>query len=68
MKRMILSMMLAVVAVCGWAANNDNTLKVKLDLVDFGDTVVVYRSGYEEQTFIGKNGKFEFEIEVDKVM
>ena len=69
MKRMILSMMLAVVAVCGWAAPDagGKTLKVKLDLVDFGDTVVVYRSGHEEETFVGKNGKFEFEIEVDKV-
>ena len=47
---------------------NNKTLKVKLDLVDFGDTVVVYRSGYEELTFIGKNGKFEFELEVDKVV
>ena len=66
---MILSMMLAVVAVCGWAAPDagGKTLKVKLDLVDFGDTVVVYRSGHEEETFVGKNGKFEFEIEVDKV-
>ena len=43
MKKLILSMMLAAVAIGGWAAN-DNTLKVKLDLVDFGDTVVVYRS------------------------
>lgn len=83
MKRMIMSMMLAVVAVCGWAAptaqsstvplyqegmGDNKTLKVKLDLVDFGDTVVVYRSGYEELTFIGKNGKFEFELEVDKVV
>lgn len=83
MKRMILSMMLAVAAVCGWAApttqssavplyqegmGDNKTLKVKLDLVDFGDTVVVYRSGYEELTFIGKNGKFEFELEVDKVV
>lgn len=83
MKRMILSMMLAVVAVCGWTApttqssavplyqegmGDNKTLKVKLDLVDFGDTVVVYRSGYEELTFIGKNGKFEFELEVDKVV
>ena len=68
MKRIILSMMLAAVAMCGWAANNDSkTLKVKLDLVDFGDTVVVYRYGHEEQTFIGKDGKFEFELQVDTV-
>ncbi len=66
MKKMILSMMLAAISLCGWAANNgDNTLKVKLDLVDFGDTVVVYRHGHEELTFIGKDGKFEFELEVD---
>lgn len=67
MKKMFLTMMLAVVAVCGWAANDSKTLKVKLDIVDFGDTVVVYRTGLPEQTFIGKNGKFEFEIEVDEV-
>ena len=67
MKKTILSTMLAAISLCGWAANNGNTLKVKLDLVDFGDTVVVYRSGHEEQTFIGKNGKFEFELLVDTV-
>ena len=66
-KRMILSMMLATVAICGWAANGDNTLKVKLDIVDFGDTVILYRSGHEELTFIGKDGKFEFEVQVDTV-
>ena len=66
-KRMILSMMLAAVAICGWAANGDNTLKVKLDIVDFGDTVILYRSGHEELTFIGKDGKFEFEVQVDTV-
>ena len=66
MKKLILSMMLAAVAIGGWAAN-DNTLKVKLDLVDFGDTVVVYRSGQPEQTFIGKNGQFEFTLQVDAV-
>ena len=66
MKRTILMMVLAAVAMCGWAAGNGNkTLKVKLDIVDFGDTAVVYRSGHEEKTFIGKNGKFEFELEVD---
>lgn len=65
MKKIILSMMLAAIAVCGRAANNDSTLIVKLDLVDFGDTVVVYRSGKEDLTFVGKDGKFEFELQVD---
>ena len=67
MKRTIMSVMLSVIVLCGWASSNGGPLKVKLDLVDFGDTVVVYRSGYEEQTFIGKDGKFEFELEVDAV-
>ena len=43
MKKMILSMMLTAVTLFGWAANDGKTLKVKLDIVDFGDTVVVYR-------------------------
>ncbi len=52
MKNKILGMMLATTALlCGCAANDGNTLKVKLDLVDFGDTVVVYRTGHEELTF-----------------
>ena len=67
MKKIFLSMMLAAIAVCGRAANNDSTLIVKLDLVDFGDTVVVYRPGKEDLTFVGKDGKFEFELQVDTV-
>ena len=66
MKRSILGMMLAAVAICGWAANYDNKLKVNLDIVDFGDTVVVVHSDKEE-TFTGKDGKFEFVLDVDKV-
>ena len=57
--------MLAVVAMCGWAAENDGKLKVQLNVKDFGDTVVVYRHGHENQTFVGKNGKFKFELVVD---
>ena len=67
MKKIILSMMLAAIAVCGRAANNDSTLIVKLDLVDFGDSVIVYRHGKEDLTFVGKDGKFEFELQVDTV-
>ena len=52
MKRIILSMMLAAIAICVWAANDGNTLKVKLDLLDFGDTVVVLRPGKDELTFV----------------
>ena len=62
-------MVLAAISLCGWAANDsDNTLKVKLDLVGFGDTVAVYQYGQDnEQTFIGKDGKFEFELQIDTV-
>lgn len=63
MKRTIMSIMLAVVALCGWAADG-NTLKVKLDIVDFGDSVTVIHAGKQE-TFTGKDGKFEFELTVD---
>ena len=62
---MLLGMVLAVMALCSWAAQDGKTLKMKLDLVDFGDSVVVYCIGQKEQTFTGKNGKFEFELQVD---
>ena len=68
MKRMILNVMLAAVAMCGWAADDSsNKLKVKLDLVDFGDTVVVYHSRTDFQAYPGKDGKFEFELQIDSV-
>ena len=65
MKRLILSALLAVVAICGCAAKNDGKLKVKIDVKDFGDSLVVYRSGHEDLTFVGKDGKFKFELVVD---
>ena len=68
MKRKMMSIMLAAIALCGCTSvNSGKTLEVKLDLVDFGDTVVVYRSGHEEEQFIGKDGKFEFKLQVDSV-
>ena len=68
MKKIICGIMLAAFAMCGWAANNgDGKLKVKLDLANFGDTVVVYCSGQEDLTFVGKDGKFEFELDVPTV-
>ena len=50
-------MMLAATTLCGWAADGDKTLKVKLDIIDFGDSVTVVYSG-KDQTFTGKDGKF----------
>ena len=57
------NLVLAVITMSAWAAN-DNILKFSLDLVGFGDTVVVYRIGHED-VFTGKDGKFEFELKVD---
>ena len=67
MNKQMMSIMLTAIALWGCASVNDEkTLVVNLDLVDFGDTVVVYHSGQEEQ-FIGKDGKFEFKMQVDTV-
>ncbi len=65
MKRFLLSVVAAYFTMGCWATDN-NTLKVKLDIVDFGDTVVIYGLD-KELTFIGKDGKFEFEVTVDTV-
>ena len=65
-KRTLLSMMLAATTLCGWAADGDKTLKVKLDIIDFGDSVTVVYSG-KDQTFTGKDGKFEFEMAIDNI-
>ena len=66
MKRTLFSMMLAATTLCGWAADGDKTLKVKLDIIDFGDSVTVVYSG-KDQTFTGKDGKFEFEMAIDNI-
>ena len=65
-KRTLLSMMLAATTLCGWAADGDKTLKVKLDIIDFGDSVTVVYSG-KDQTFTGKDVKFEFEMAIDNI-
>ena len=67
MNKKMMSIMLTAITLWGCASVNDEkTLVVNLDLVDFGDTVVVYHSGQEEQ-FIGKDGKYEFKMQVDTV-
>ena len=68
MKKTIFIMMFTTIAMCCWAVNDNkaNKLKVKLDIVDFGDTVVVYHDG-NRQWFFGKDGKFEFEVVVDTI-
>ena len=64
----MMSIMLTAIALWGCASVNDEkTLVVNLDLVDFGDTVVVANSSGLEEQFIGKDGKFEFKLQVDTV-
>ena len=65
MRTIIMSLVLAVATMSGWAAN-DNKLKVKLDIVDFGDTVLVVHGG-QTDTFVGKAGKIEFELTIDTI-
>ena len=68
MKKKMMSIMLTAIALWGCASVNDEkTLVVNLDLVDFGDTVVVANSSGLEEQFIGKDGKFEFKLQVDTV-
>lgn len=63
-----MSIMLTAIALWGCASVNDEkTLVANLDLVDFGDTVVVANSSGLEEQFIGKDGKFEFKLQVDTV-
>ena len=64
----MMSIMLTAIALWGCASVNDEkTLVVNLDLVDFGDSVVVANSSGLEEQFIGKDGKFEFKLQVDTV-
>ena len=68
MNKKMMSIMLTAIALWGCASVNDEkTLVVNLDLVDFGDTVVVANSSGLEEQFIGKDGKFEFKLQVDTV-
>ena len=61
----MLAMGLLVAAVLsGCTPRDKNTLRVKMDVKDFGDTVVVY-GGPEKLQFVGKDGKFDFEVQVD---
>ena len=64
MKKNILCMMLVLAAMCGCTPKDSTKLRVKMDVAGFGDTVNVY-GGAEVKQFVGKDGKFEFEVEVD---
>ncbi len=65
MRKSLLTLVLAAFALCGWAADN-NKLHVSTDLFQFGDSILVLLND-QEKVFTGKNGKFEFDLEVSKV-
>ena len=64
MKKNILCMMLVLAALCGCTPKDSTTLRVKMDVAGFGDTVLVY-GGAEKMQFVGKDDKIEFEVQVD---
>ncbi len=65
MKKAILSLFMAVSTLCCWAVDN-NKLHVTLDVVNFGDSVVVIQ-GISQKIFTGNKGKFDFEIDMPAV-
>ena len=64
MKKMLAMALVAVAVLCSFAPKDKNTLIVKMDVQGFGDTVMV-SGGPEKLQFVGKNGKFEFKVQVD---
>lgn len=66
MKKMLTVGLIAASVLSGCTTRDSKTLRVKLDLEGFGDTVMIY-GGPEKQQFVGKDGKFEFEVQVDTV-
>ena len=67
MKKITTSILLAAVALSGCAADS-NTLHIKTDLKNVGDTLIaVTRENSDRQTFTGKAGKFDFTLSLDHV-
>ena len=64
MKKMLAMGLIAASVLSGCTPRDKNTLTVKMDVPDFGDTVVVY-GGAEKMQFVGKDGKIEFQVQVD---
>ncbi len=63
MRRTILSILLTAVF---FGCTADNKLRIKLDVKNLGDTIVAVSAANRDyrQTFIGKQGVFDFEVEV----
>jgi thiol-disulfide isomerase/thioredoxin len=64
MKKILTMALVAATVLSACTHNDKNTLRVKMDVPGFGDTVKI-NGGPEELVFVGKDGKFEFEVEVD---
>ncbi len=58
---------LFLVALTGASCTADNKLHVKMNVKNVGDTIVVVSQADSRQTFTGKQGVFDFEVEVPAV-
>ena len=66
MKKLLLSCLVAATAMSSQAA--DGKLKVKMDCKNVGDTIMVIGHGTEKpEAFVGKQGTFDFEIDLPQV-
>ena len=66
MKKLLFSCLMAATAIGSQAA--DGKLKVKMDCKTVGDTIMIVGHGKEKpETFIGKQGVFDFEIDLQQV-
>ena len=64
MKKMLTMGLVVASVLCACTPQDKNTLRVVMDCPGFGDTVKI-NGGPEELVFVGKDGKFDFEVQVD---
>ena len=64
MKKTLAMGLIVASVLSGCTPRDKYTLRVKMDVKGFGDTVMVY-GGPEKLQFVGKDGKFDFEVQVD---
>ena len=70
MKKILFTMAAALSVLSGWAAPKGN-FQLKVELKNFGDTMIVYIPGQTNQdakmeTVVAKNGKFETDLDIDQ--
>ncbi len=64
MKKIFFSLLVGVAAISGCAQQGGNKLHVKVDAKGVGDTLLVIASPDSQLTFTGKQGVFDFNVEV----